>query len=506
MAELRIIEKYLNIMFRTIKNKNLAPTVVARFQYLVSTIIYYSIINYKNAKNVILNEPNLPLVYNFSKKIIRLEKFISEGMKYLYNQYDYPTNEIPNIFIKKQNKNIQKAIDTLNNFLNSRKIDGYTTAFTQPPSTEAKNINLFIDVEDGLGQTLDGYLYDNKQWTPLRHIINGAPVIQKYATPGWGNLTPVNGTDISKYENIGNDNYDETQRINEIAEILKVYENLNDQQKMIAEYFQGGSITPPGIWNIWALYTIKSVGSNPVRAAEFLYQLNSAMFTASIAAWKLKRTKLQARPIQEIRLLTDEQVFNILGKYTVTNYDGAQVSSKQWKPFQQSYFMTPPFPDYISGHSTFSSSAAIIFERYFPQSFSSINFLPFNNEHGSMITDLLEGNTYINTVKSISIKINSSTITSENNDYPTCSCKLTFNGWRDLANNSGISRVYGGIHGNNANNTGLIIGETIGFDILNRPRFYPSGTKNFIKKKTITRKYYEIQKNISSIKKIYINN
>ena len=33
---------------------------------------------------------------------------------------------------------------------------------------------------------------------------------------------------------------------------------------------------------------------------------------------------------------------------------------EQWLPYQLGTFITPPFPEFVSGHSTFSSSAAEI--------------------------------------------------------------------------------------------------------------------------------------------------
>ena len=47
MAENNIIEKWLNIMLNTIVKNKYGPTQTARFQYLVSTILYYSFITFK---------------------------------------------------------------------------------------------------------------------------------------------------------------------------------------------------------------------------------------------------------------------------------------------------------------------------------------------------------------------------------------------------------------------------------------------------------------------------
>ena len=229
---------------------------------------------------------------------------------------------------------------------------------------------------------------------------------------------------------------------------------------MIAEFFQGGQVTPPGIWNVLAIYAIRSTKMMYLSAAQFLYLLNTTMFMGSIVAWNVKRKYMQARPIQEIRLLPTQDV---------TTFDGSTVNNNIWKPFQQQNFITPPFPDYISGHSTFSSGAAVVFERFFPLSLTQYIFDNFNNECGTMISSLLNNNSYSNNIKVTMIKANSSTVVHDTSPkrFPSCAVKLTFNCWRDMAYFSGISRIYGGIHGNNANNVGLIIGEMIALDVLN---------------------------------------
>jgi len=37
-----------------------------------------------------------------------------------------------------------------------------------------------------------------------------------------------------------------------------------------------------------------------------------------------------------------------------------EMDGAQWLPYQLSTFPTPPFPDYVSGHSTYSAAAARI--------------------------------------------------------------------------------------------------------------------------------------------------
>src|SRR6266404_6215759 len=88
-----------------------------------------------------------------------------------------------------------------------------------------------------------------------------------------------------------------------------------------------------------------------------------------------------------------------------------------WIPYQPSTFPTPPFPEYISGHSTFSAAGAEIL-KLFTRSDTfggSVTFAPGSSktEHGFT---------------------------------PAQPVTLTWNTFTDAANEAGISRRYGGIH------------------------------------------------------------
>lgn len=451
MDEILIIDKWINIMLRTIKNQNLGPTYTARFLYLASTILYYSFVCYFNLSQNCLIEDELQIIYLKEIDLSFLNCIIFNAMEYLYDLNGYDKN-ILNYTSNSVNNRTSIVIKNLKLFLNNRNNDGWKNANIQP---DLPNGDAFIDTEKQ--QNLNELLLNHHSWTPLKQ--NG--ILQQYLTPDWGNILPLKFSNIDKYINIIDENLINHDRNTEIAEILSVYDKLDDSQRMIAEYFQGGQTTPPGMWNIWGLYAMYATKITPNEAVKFFYLLNSTLFTSSIVAWKAKKKYFQSRPIQEIRLLPEQ---------IVTNFDGTKVSNKIWKTFQQQFNQTPPFPDIVSGHSTFSSSAAVIFDYFFPKNFSEINFKKFSDEHKIMLSSLLNTNNYPNTVKTLMVKTHGSSVihTSSELRFPSSAVKIEFTSWRHLAELSGISRIYGGIHGNNSNRVGLIIGEIIGLDILER--------------------------------------
>jgi hypothetical protein len=99
-------------------------------------------------------------------------------------------------------------------------------------------------------------------------------------------------------------------------------------------------------------------------------------------------------------------------------YRGAVMEDgSQWIPYQPSTFLTPPFSEYISGHSTFSAAGAEILKRF-----------THSDNFGASVT-FLAGSS--NTEPGLT---------------PQQSVTLSWATFSDAADEAGISRRYGGIH------------------------------------------------------------
>lgn len=437
--------KWLNIMLNTIAQYLIPPTKCARFMYLCSTIIYYSLSSNKGDD---MTEVELKKIQNASGSH---NYIICTAFTHLYGQLGYSTAEFSECPLANPlSQPNQKKLNNIILFLDNRNNDGHLLANTPQPTLP--NGSAFIDVENV--QDLSGL--DNTKWTPLKHSNN---VTQTYLTPNWGNVIPPVADVLTTYMDIAAANYN-ADRSQEIQDMMNVYNNLNNTQRAIAEYFQGGKVAPPGIWNIWGLYTAEALNWNDTELSRFAYYLNTAMFMSSIACWKIKRQYFQSRPIQMIRSLSQTNVKTWDGTIPP---DGSRI----WKPFQQQNGRTPPFPDFTSGHSTFSSAAATIFDHFCPVAFDEIDFKPFALSHALMISPLLD-NEHPNTVKKVMCDFGSSDVPQGDSPepFPTTGVCLSFGSWQELAQLSGISRIYGGIHCQSANQAGLIIGTRVGYDVI----------------------------------------
>jgi hypothetical protein len=134
---------------------------------------------------------------------------------------------------------------------------------------------------------------------------------------------------------------------------------LTDRQKMISEYWADGPDTeqPPGHWLRFAQFVSVRDHHTLDDDVKMFFALTNAMLDARIAAWDAKRAYDSIRPVTAISVLyrgKKIRAWGGSGKGTI-EMDGAQ-----WIPYQPATFPTPPFPDYVSGHSAYSAAAARI--------------------------------------------------------------------------------------------------------------------------------------------------
>lgn len=103
-----------------------------------------------------------------------------------------------------------------------------------------------------------------------------------------------------------------------------------------------GTATPPGHWNQVAIAALGNGKHDLVDLARTFALLNVALADAAISSWDCKYEVGLWRPITAIQLADQDG-------NPWTEPDAA------WTPL----LPTPPFPEYTSGHSTFSGAAAV---------------------------------------------------------------------------------------------------------------------------------------------------
>ena len=282
-----------------------------------------------------------------------------------------------------------------------------------------------------------------------------------------------------------------------------------DYARVLAEFWADGpnSETPPGHWNVIA----NTVSDSPLLAGrigptaadrlrwdvKMYFAMNGAVHDAAIAAWGIKRAYQSVRPISMIRylavqgqssdpklpsynasglplvpglveLITKESsapgqrhaaLADHVGEIAIRAWRGNPKSPSEtsgvgwilgarWVPYQKATFVTPAFPAFVSGHSTFSRATAEVLASYtgspyFPGGELARTFSPgyLSFEHGPSEPMTLRWATYY-----------------------------------DAADQAGISRIYGGIHIAADDFTGRRIGSRVGKQAWTLAQRYFAGT------------------------------
>jgi hypothetical protein len=266
-------------------------------------------------------------------------------------------------------------------------------------------------------------VHDPNKWQPLRYVDGtGALVTQPFVGAPWQRVTPFALSSAAQFRpSAGPARYGSDLYLSQANALLEFSAGLTDEQKMIAEYWADGphSELPPGHWDLFAQFVSRRDRHSEHRHdldadVKLFFALTNAIFDVSICCWDNKRAFDSVRPITAIRyLFQGQRVRAWAGPYRGTQL----IRGEDWFPYQESTFPTPPFPEYSSGHSTFSAAGAEIL-RLFTRS----------DRFGATVTFPAGSSRF------------------EPGAVPASDLTLTWTTFKAAANQAGLSRRYGGIH------------------------------------------------------------
>lgn len=274
-----------------------------------------------------------------------------------------------------------------------------------------------------------------------------------------------------------------------------------DFTRVLAEYWADGpeSETPPGHWFTLLNYVNDQAEldrrwrgtGEPLSKLDWdvlgYFAMGGAMHDAAISAWSNKGWYDYVRPVSAIRWMADrgqssdpelpnyngaglplipgkielitsndpvelrgpsnEHLYEVkvmawrgpdyIGIPSLNNAGVGWIRAREWWPYQRPTFVTPPFAGYVSGHSTFSRAAAEVLcmftgDEYFP---------------GGMGTFAIDAHEFL-----------------VFEDGPSHDFELQWATYRDAADQSALSRIWGGIHPPQDDFPGRAIGQLVGVD------------------------------------------
>lgn len=280
-------------------------------------------------------------------------------------------------------------------------------------------------------------IVDINRWQPLRlPAASGVgTVVQKFLTPQWGKVRAFALANGAVFRPPPLSPLAPT--LAEMTELINYSANLGDFAKALVDVWAAnpGSVSPPGQWMGYAEQVSAQDSNTLDEDVKLFFGTGQAVLDASIAAWDAKRVYDSVRPITAIRYYFRGQTVQAWGG---PGLGKRSILGENWRPFQRPVSITPPFPEYVSGHSTFSASAATLIAGL----------------RGSDVARLTAS------IAAASLRVDPG--------FPTQTVNFVWNTLTEAANSAGLSRRVGGIHFERGDLQGRALGRKVGGAVLAR--------------------------------------
>ncbi len=307
----------------------------------------------------------------------------------------------------------------------------------------------FIDAQ--AGATLD---------VAAETVTLAAPVTVDGTSYAAGDTIPVSKALIGSVINPG--------FIEQAERVVEYSANLDEEQKLISEFWEdaGGTPFPPGTSMTFGQFVSARDDHTLDQDAQMFLALGNAVFDAGIAAWATKVETDYTRPVRAIRELGELGLIGEWGADAITGEEGYVIEAfagfdpltgesrgtqtilaENFTTYQRPFTdPSPPFAEYVSGHSTFSAAGAEVLKHFTgSDEFGASAIFP----PGSAQFD---------------------------DTLPTDEIILEWATFSEAADEAGLSRLYGGIHFEDGDMNGRALGREVGASVAELAQSFIDGT------------------------------
>lgn len=305
-------------------------------------------------------------------------------------------------------------------------------------------------------------IIDPDCWQPIEFDNGkGGKVTPGFLTPHWYRVKPfvLERSDMFRPgppPKVGSE-----QLKKEVDEVINYNGSLTLEQKAIVEFMRDGprSTGQSGHWLRFAQAVSRRDRHDIDKDVKIFFAVGVVAFDAFIAAWEAKRYYDSSRPWTLVRYYYKGQ--------KVQGWGGpgkgiVEMPAEQWHPYSPYNFITPPFPGYVSGHSTVSAASAKVLELFTGSD-------RFGEVEKRKAGDLTEAEYEC---KVIQMKLGQS----PQDAKLTCDVALDLPTFTATAEMAGISRVMGGYHIQADNIAGLDLGRKVAMYVFPKTQAYFDGT------------------------------
>jgi hypothetical protein len=248
-------------------------------------------------------------------------------------------------------------------------------------------------------------------------------------TPFWNKVKPVGLKSGDQFRSVPPPLFGSEKLKKEVDEVIALQAKLTDEDKALVEFMRDGpkSVQQAGHWLKFA-QDISRRDNHTLDQDVKMYFLNQiTAMDCFIACWDTKMFYDFARPNALVHYYYGDKPINAWGgpgKGTIA------MQGQDWRPFSPDTFLCPPFPSYVSGHSTISGGCA-----------EALRLWTGSDAFGQ------------------SVELVAGAMTEPDNLGKKV--VLKFNTLTETANMAGISRVMGGYHIQSDNIEGLKLGRDV---------------------------------------------
>ena len=278
---------------------------------------------------------------------------------------------------------------------------------------------------------------DLMRWQPKYFSDGkGGKFAPQCLTPQWSKLKPLLLDSASQFRSPPPPAIGSAQLKDEVKEVVELQSKLTDEQRALVEFMRDGpkSVQQAGHWLIFAQNVSVRDSHTLDQDVKMYFLVEAAAMDAFISCWDTKMYYDYARPYALVHHFYQDQ---IIEAWAGPEKGKSKIKGKDWRPYSPETFLCPPFPAYVSGHSTVSGACSEILRLYTGSD-------RFGEEVKRVPGAMTEPNRLGDTVI------------------------LKFPTFSNTADQAGMSRVFGGYHIQVDNVEGLKLGRRIGNEVWQR--------------------------------------
>lgn len=259
-------------------------------------------------------------------------------------------------------------------------------------------------------------------------------------TPHWGKVKTLLLDSANQFQCQAPPAIGSIQLEKEVNEVVMLQANITNEQKALVEFMRDGprSVQQAGHWLIFAQNVSERDQHTLDEDVKMYFAVEAAAMDGFIACWDTKMKYDFVRPYGLVHYYFKDKKIKGWGG---PEKGMIEMLGQQWRPYSPETFLCPPFPSYVSGHSTISAACAEILRLY-----------TGSDRFG------------------VQVKRKPGEMTEPNHVGPEVT--LSFPTFTETANMAGISRVIGGYHIQCENVEGLKLGRKVATAIWKKYKFH----------------------------------